>query len=1212
MKKITGLLLLCLLATNASAQRTNLFQPIQTSEIEHSTHLTRGVSPQKYDTYRLDYTGIQAALESAPWEFTHEARQRKCLITMPIADGATEEFSVWRTAMLDDELAAAFPYVRTYAGISTQGTGHTVRFSVTLRGFRAMVLRPDFGVRYIQPYAWGQTDYYIAYDRADLPREGKKLGKLTASDLGYAGSEPQRLFAPAAESRGTALDPIQMKVYRLCVAATGEFSQDHGGTKPLVFSALTEYVNFVSGIYERDATLRTQLTAASQNVIFLDPATDPYPGTSVPVWVGVNPQVLQTYANNNSFDIGHVFGRFFFNGILGQGSLGSVCGANKAAGGSAGYGAGDYGDDFISVIGQEISHQFGANHTWSKCQDIGGYVGVTAFEPGSGSTIMSYAGACGSDNIQVYSDLYYHGGSIQEIRDFYLFGPDCGSSLTTTNTPPTVALPYGNNFNIPISTPFELVGSAQDLDSEDVLTYCWEQLDAGPQVPLGEPIGNAALFRTLPAVSASNRYFPRLNTVLNNQTDIKELLPTYTRDLTFRLTVRDNRPDGGGVGWADVEFKAFAGAGPFRVSAPNAAGAVWRVGEYANVTWDVANTQLAPVNCQAVNIRLSTDGGLTYPITLASGVVNDGSQYVLVPNQLTSTARIRVDAADNIFYDVSNANFSIQQPNQPALTLGLATDATTICLPSDFSTEILSAGLLGFDTPISLEVVGDLPPGVTAAFSTNPIMPGQPSTLTLNLGNVDFDGTVSFAVQAVAGAETLLRPVTLLLRRNDFTGFLLQTPTDGSVEQPIAQTLRWSKGLDADTYDVQLSKTPAFSTLVASKLATPLDSFKISFALEKGTAYFWRVRPSNECGAHDWSAPFFFSTYAENCQTFEANDLPKNIPAGSASTVESVISLNGGGTVSDLNVSSLQGSHTFFKDLEAHLISPQGTDVLLWKDKCGNYNGNFNFALDDAAPGNFPCPPNANGQSYKAQNPLTPFIGENSMGAWKLRLKDNVIGSGGVLNAFKLEFCASVTLNPPFLVNNNPMPIPTGTSKLITPDFLLVEDANNSHAQIIFTLLTVPPHGILYKEPLGIMQPGDQFSQADLDAGNIRLYDYGTSGEAYGFRFMATDNEGGFFGTPLFLAQPLGLSAEEPSARGLDFALFPNPAHDAVWVDLGAPAASSVRVSLFGLNGQLLQTAEIPAGAERLQIVLRDFPKGMYAVRLESATAVGARKLVLR
>lgn len=1209
---LTTVLSLISFLSASGQQSKNYFQPVEPQQISVDSRTRRGAFPVTFDTYRLDFGSIKQKLSEAPREFTPEADMGRCIVSIPVAGGALEDFSVFEVAQLDAEARAAFPDIHCYAGISTADPRRTIRFSTTVRGFTAMIMHPDFNTSFVEPYTWGQTEYYLAYHSDDAPDNGtRRLRAEVKNDGTLVFGEENEFYTPPVEDRGVELaDPVKLKIFRFAVSCTGEFAQDHGTTKPEVFAAVTEYVNFISAIYERDIDLRFQLIAGSQNAIFLDPLTDPFTGQTVQDWLGQNTEILNLYCNPNSHDVGHVLARYITGGAIGVGALGVLCTPNKGQGCSAGVGVGNYGSSFIGVFGQELGHQLSGGHSWNNCGDNAQREGTEAFEPGSGSTIMSYAGACGADNIQGDADLYFHAGSINKIRNYYTFGATCGSYQETTNFAPVVTLPYQDNFFIPISTPFELNGSATDVDG-DSLTYCWEQYDLGPPAPVSTPAGNCPLFRTRPAVNASNRYFPRLTTVINNAFDRTEQLPTYSRDMTFRLSVRDNRPNGGGLGHAQVAFNAFDGAGPFKVLSPNTNTTIWRVGEYAEVTWDVANTYAAPVNCKKVNIRLSTDGGQTYPVTLASGVENDGSQYVLVPNIISSSLRVRVDAADNIFYDISNQNFKIQAPVQPSLTLGLTNDAAEICLPGNFTTEIISAGVLGYSDPVQLEVTGNIPPGAAATFSSSNIQPGETATLSVDLSGITVEGEFTFNVRAVSGTQEYIRPIRLVLRRNDFSGFALISPADGLTGSTLTQTLRWGPGLDADLYDVQLATDPAFSNIVASRNASALDSFKMNLLLQKGTAYYWRVRPINECGAHAWSEPFFFSTFAEDCRIFQANDLPKNLSANSAPTIESKLTVNSGGVISDINIKTIDGYHSFFKDLEAHLISPAGTDVLLWKDRCGNFNGNFNFGLDDAAPGAFPCPPNNTGLQYRPVNPLTPFLGQNSTGEWTFRLKDNVIGSGGTLEDFQIEFCASVNVVAPFLVNNNIMPVSSGGNRVITPDFLLVEDNDNTHSELIYTVVTVPEDGIISRIGVGTLNPGDKFTQTNLDNGLIRFFDYGGSPAPDGFRFVVTDGKGGFLGTPKFLTQPFVGTTEEVTAE-LDFVIFPNPATDIIQLALGIAPDSDTQVLLTDMAGRTLYSGLMPAGNSARQIEVGELPGGIYLISVSNSAGRGVRKVIIR
>ncbi len=487
---------------SAQTAAPNFFKSVSESAIALPEQAERKLIPLRYQTFHLNYAGIKTALKNAPQEFTPAARQRQCIIALPMADGTVEEFSVWEISIMEPELAAQAPFVRTFAGESLTNKGKTVRLSHTLRGFPAMVVRPDMGVAFIEPYAWGQDMFYMVYDAGDIPAEALPQGprEVLANPV-WPADKTSLYVPPAVAERGTQLAPIKLKQYKLVISTTGEFAQDHGGDKQLVFSALAEYVNLINVPYERDFALRFQLVQATLLTIFLNAATDPFSGPDNGALAGQNQQALaMAGVTPNGYDVGHVFAR----GGGGVGGLGVICQNSKWLGCTSGSGA--YGAGFIYVACQELGHQIGGNHTWNRCG--GGApdqrAPLTAYEPGSGSTIMSYVGGCGSDNVQGGADLYFHGGSIQEMRKSLDFeaGSQCGLNIETTNTEPTVTLSYPNNFFIPIGTPFELDGSATDPDG-DALTYCWEEMDLGPETPLGTQVASSPIFRTRPAVSPS-------------------------------------------------------------------------------------------------------------------------------------------------------------------------------------------------------------------------------------------------------------------------------------------------------------------------------------------------------------------------------------------------------------------------------------------------------------------------------------------------------------------------------------------------------------------------------------------------------------------------------------------------------------------------------------------------------------------------------------
>jgi len=1201
------------LGMNLFAQNArNFWKPVAEQNIQLPENAERRLQPVRYHTFQMDYPAMVKALDLAPMEFTQAARQQPLLLDIPLADGTMRSFQVWESPIMEPELTAKYPEIRTYAGKAADGS--IVRLGVGYLGFHAFVFGADGTSQSVRTYAEGLNSHYITYRLSDLPKDEILANGIPCGveDHGPDAETLEKLLehGPAAADRGNAA--VDIKTYRIAIAAKGEYSQFYGSTKPLVLSAINTALNYIVAIQERDYGVRLILIANNDEIIFLDPDTDPYTGNTVGDWMGQNPSAINPILGSTSYDVGHVFARYITGNQAGVVSgrtcdlLGKARGASSAANTSTEY--------FYRVAAHEFGHQVSAGHTWSNCPGVEQQLAAgTAFEPGSGSTVMSYAGSCpNGNNLQGDGDSYYHIGTIVQVKQFVWQGDGtgCGAVINTTNNEPVVNIASPKNVTIPVGTPFRLTASGSDPDN-DPLSYCWEQYDLGPSTQLGMPTGSAPMFRSFLPVSQPTRYFPRLQTVASNTPSDAEVVPQYARGLTFRVTARDGKA---GTDWEETQMTVTTGAGPFVVLYPNANGVVWTVGEDRIVQWDVSNTDRAPVNSHLVNIRLSTDGGSSFPLLVASNLPNNGRACIRVPNLISNSIRIMVESQDNVFFDMSNSNLRIEAPAQPTFSLCAPSVFDTICLPAQHSSVFSSTPVSGFSGSLDLSSSG-LPAGVTATFSPNPAPSGSDVTLTLDMPANQPEGTFDLTISATSGSITKTMVKVVSIFNNDFSALSLKSPANGADGQNRAPVLRWNATPNANTYEIQLSTSPTFDpgTIVAELDGISVDSFQVPLLLEKGTVYYWQIRPKNECGSGDWLGPFVFSTLVDVCASFSATDLPKNISATGTPVVESKINVAAGAIISDVNVKKIQGSHTFFRDLEFSIVSPGGTEVQLFKQKCGSYNGGFNFGFDDSAPDTLACPPSNNGKVFKLAPSqlirLNAFNSQSTTGMWTLRVKDNFQSSGGTLSGFEIEFCSSSSLNPPVLINNNTLVLNPGTNAVVTTSLLKTEDANNTDNQLVYTLMSKPQHGQLQWSWTGEMPIGYQFSQADINNGALRYFHYGTNALTDKFCFSVTDGEGGLI-YDCFTVQPLPLGATE--AVALDFLLTPNPATETVRLAFGENLKSDARIRVFDAAGRMVHSLALAAGQNTLVLNVATLPEGVYAISVDTAEGSGVRKLVVR
>ncbi|MEZ4690867.1 MAG: M12 family metallo-peptidase [Ignavibacteria bacterium] len=601
------------------------------NDIQEGSFIVKGnrdIIPQQYRTVKVNLNELKTAALKAPFEFSDRAATSPMIIELPHPDGGISKFYVTEYSMMEPGLSAKFPDIKTYTIKGIDDPYAVGKIDFTMKGFHAMVLtaRGDY---FIDPYSSDEKEVYISYFKRNFASD--KSFECLTENVEKTSKESQLM-------RGFFSSGPQLRTYRTAVAATGEYTSYHGGTVQAGMSAIVTAVNRVNGVYENEMAVRMTLVSNNDLLVYTNAATDPYTNNNGGTMLGQNQTTCDNVIGTANYDMGHVFS----TGGGGVAYLGCICQNGAKARGVTGLPS-PIGDPFyIDYVAHEMGHQFGGNHTFNSTSGScggGNRNAGTAYEPGSATTIMGYAGICSPHNIQNSSDAYFHTGSFTEMVIYTQIaaGNSCAAITNTGNTPPVITVP-ASGFAIPKSTPFMLKGSATDTENPNSLTYCWEEMDLGPAGAPNSPSGDAPIFRSFKADTASYRLFPRLSNLLNNTQTMGEILPTYARNLMFRLTVRDNNAGGGGVDYSLVEFTVDGNSGPFLVTVPNT-NVTWNANQPQTITWDVANTTAAPVSCAMVNIKLSTDGGNTFPLMLAENTVNDGSETVNLPSVMTATAR---------------------------------------------------------------------------------------------------------------------------------------------------------------------------------------------------------------------------------------------------------------------------------------------------------------------------------------------------------------------------------------------------------------------------------------------------------------------------------------------------------------------------------------------------------------------------------------------
>jgi subtilisin-like proprotein convertase family protein len=991
---------LCLLIFAVSAQNSDdLWSKSTGFQKSTSKKLTRKSIPNKFESYELNLNQLKNKLSKAP-KRKGKLEKSNTIISFPNEKGVLESYQIFEASIMEESLQKQYPNIRSYVGKGIDNPGSVIRFSITPLGLHAMTLRNSEGTVYIDPYA-ENDDSYIVYSSKNLPSIAPFECKF--DDVNTF----QKTSATTISAKAQNANDGKLRTFRLAVATTGEYSQFHldrqgisstatdAIKKTAVLSAIVTTMNRVNGIFERDVALTMVLVANNTEIIFLDAATDGFTNDDSNKLIDESQTVIDANIGDANYDIGHTFS----TGGGGLAQLNSPCNTGWKARGITGSSS-PTGDAYdIDYVAHEMGHQYGSHHTFNG--DAGNCAGDnrnlgTAVEPGSGSTIMSYSGLCAPQNVQNLADPYFHLVSIREIWSNISTGSStCAAISVTGNAAPTVNdLP---NYTIPISTPFVLTASAFDSNGDN-LTYTWEQLDTEiTTYPLVSTATGGPAFRSIPQTGSPKRYFPNQSTIISgNLSNEWEVLPSVGRTMRFGVNVRDNNSAGGQTASKETLVAFTGGAGPFKVTSQSI-DVTWDAGTSQIITWDVANSNSAPVNCSFVNILLSTDAGSTFPITLASNVVNDGSHEIVVPNNTTNQARIKVESAGNIFYSVNTKNIKIQTSE---FIMKFDAFSKNVCTPSDAVYTFTYNTFLGFNEVTTFSATGN-PAGSTVAF--NPASAtADNSNVQVTISGIAIEGNYDVSIIGTSASVTKTTNVNLGVYNATIAAPTLVSPANNEIDVLKPFYLNWDEDLNATNYDVQISEDSGFGVILEA------DNVNISTYipqnLQAKTAYFWRVKSKNDCGEGAFSDIFKFTTENNICDTNNASDVPLNIPDNNSAGISSKILITNNKIIRDVNV-TVNITHPWIGDLDLMLISPSGKSVLLVANSIDDGLNYTNTVFDDGASLSISSGVAPYTGTFRPEELLSSFNDEFSSGNWTLKAVDSGPDDLGTIDSWSLEIC---------------------------------------------------------------------------------------------------------------------------------------------------------------------------------------------------------------
>jgi len=1170
-----------------------LFEAVEAEGITFSERAIH--EPEDFVAYRANDSDLRSALKKT---IPNEGQ-----IELPLPSGELIPVQVRPYRVAEGGFYKRFPVIQTFEFTSISGD---------IKGFGAM---SNHGLHAVGQGPEGQ--FYIDPARKDI--ENKTYAIYYTKDYALPENQ-QRFFCGNGESldeipepgisissekskAGANQDRPPLRQYRFVVATTGEYAQFHGGTKDDVASELVNLMIRVNEIMRREFSIEYILVDRTDTMFFLDPETDGFTNGNTSTLINQVNSIIAQYFDDGEYDLGHVL-------CTDAGGLASVNGVCSPSRKRRGVSCDDnpIGDRFfVELVCHEMGHQMGSRHSFNHCRGENENL-PTGYEPGSGTTIMAYAGLCGNRNVSTVTDPYYNIGSIESIVAYMHEGPgaDCAEETERPGQVPTLDFPFDASAPavIPASTPFELTADVTEENPD--LLFCWEQYDASPfNCNTNNPTDNCPLFRSLPPTTNPTRVFPRIENLVNQTTNRWERLPDYSRSMKFMCTLRDWDPEGGTLDWDLVEMEVDADAGPFTVE--NISG-TYDIGDQIEIVWDVANTDQAPISCEQVDIYMSQDGGFTYPHLLAEGVPNSGSLTINAPELPAANAKIKVKASNNFFFNISGSTFRIRTPSAPGFTASFPSYFEQVCLPNEGTYRIETQPILSFEEDIVIADIEGLPAGASWEATPTSVQAGEEMTISIDYGQAEKQDLRLQAVLASTSEDTIRVELQTQVISNNFSDLDLIDPPLNQENTSTVTDFTWTESNDALEYRIELSTSPSFDPISAEAVVEGQEAnFNAlqGFQLETGITYYWRVIPINECGDGTSSEIFVLRTGAVSCERYSAIDLPKSILPTSNAVAESVINISEQGTVDAVEVRNLRGTHSFIGEMRARLESPSGTAVRLFTEECFNLT-DFNVNFSDLAANELQCPLTG-GNTYLPQDELGALAGEPIQGEWKLIIEDRTAGSGGSFQSWELELCGALSSSAPDF-SKDTLYVARGEEQFMKNTNLRAQKNDLSEFDITYTLVDEPKQGVLsYGDD--VLQAGDQFNQFDVNRWYLRYEHNGSDEDRDFITFVIEDSDGGWIGLDTL---PIKVDAilQSETARTSSFRVYPNPTSGAFFV-YPPKGLRQGELEIIDAQGRSAYTENL-SGADRVKIAGKGLLPGLYFIQLKNNEERITQKLIIQ